>query len=95
MGHIEGAKVFEKNLTALEASNPGQMTFDTRNVVKGLLSWVHRVESTKFIYKINNMRFEVRSDQHFFTFDPRDANNSLQWRFVQNQTFTQNSSKCA
>ena len=41
------------------------------------------------------MRFEVRSDQHFFTFDPRDANNSLQWRFVQNQTFTQNSSKCA
>ena len=24
------------------------------------------------------MRFEVRSDQHFFTFDPRDANNSLQ-----------------
>ena len=34
------------------------------------------------------MRFEVRSDQHSFTFDPRDANSSLQWRFVQNQTFT-------
>jgi hypothetical protein len=45
------------------------------------------------MYEINEIRSEVSSDQDILAFDPRDANNSVQWNCVDNAIFTQKTAK--